>query len=316
MSNRQSNKKTKPKRSPREIVDKLKSLGVTFDAVSEEKALELLSTRMNYFRVAAFRKNYKKDYDRKYIGLDFGALLELFELDKRLRRVLLGMCLDIEQIMKQKILVDIDRDNSTDGYDIVREFLLKNRATLRQIEANASATFTEDMLEKYFTLDKSDGDERPVLAFDDCPAWVLVEILNFGDFSKFYKFYYDSRNRDYLPMNILNLVRELRNGCAHNNELMVNLTTGRTYIQRELYDWLLNFFHRDELDRDIIAGRPTMEILALLYAFSEVASPAEIEEAREALGEVLFDSNIHKDYYKSSDVIRRSYAMIARILRG
>ena len=52
------------------------------------------------------------------------------------RFVISKMCLDIEHDLKVKMLKDIESDSSTDGYDIVKKFLLQNAYILGKLEAN------------------------------------------------------------------------------------------------------------------------------------------------------------------------------------
>ncbi len=314
MGERTSNKKTKPKRSPQQIIEKLKDQGITFEHVSEEEALAMLSREMNYFRVAAFRKNYIKGENGKYIGLDFGALLELYRLDRALRHELLIMCLDLEQALKAKILVDIDADGTTDGYDIVKQFLMKDKSALHQIETNATTVFSKGMLEKYFTMDKGDDQCRPILAYDDCPAWVLTEALNFYDFSKFYKSYYESRDRDYIAGAVISLIRDLRNGCAHNNELLVDLNSGRTFIQRDLLEYIGRFTTDRRFDQRIYTGRPTLEIIALFHAYEKACGLLQTREAATGLMQVFRDAKLHAEYYDGSLILKESWLLIKRLL--
>lgn len=51
----------------------------------------------------------------------------------------------------------------------------------------------------------------------DCPAWVSMEVLSFGDFIRFYEYYYGKKNSIPVCISMINLVKSLRNGCAHNN---------------------------------------------------------------------------------------------------
>ena len=97
------------------------------------------------------------------------------------------------------MLKDIESDPSTDGYDIVKCFLAQNTYIIGKLEATSSSPFTSDLIHKYFTIQRiyntaKQKKENKIVAYDDCPAWVLLEMLTFGDFIKFYEFYYSSRN--------------------------------------------------------------------------------------------------------------------------
>ena len=53
-------KESKPKLSPGDQVEHLKSKGVGFELFSEEDARIYLEDNNNYFKLSSFRKNYNK----------------------------------------------------------------------------------------------------------------------------------------------------------------------------------------------------------------------------------------------------------------
>ena len=53
---------------------------------------------------------------------------------------------------------------------------------------------------------------------------LVVELLTFGDFMRLYDFYYNVKGNVPVSYKVLNLVRNLRNGCAHNNCILADLT--------------------------------------------------------------------------------------------
>ena len=55
-----SNKIDKPKQTAPQLITKMKSKGITFKYITEEKAAEYLTDKNNYLRTAAYRKNYQK----------------------------------------------------------------------------------------------------------------------------------------------------------------------------------------------------------------------------------------------------------------
>lgn len=60
----------------------------------------------------------------------------------------------------------------------------------------------------------------------DCPAWVLMELLTFGDFICFYEYYYATKGQLPISTCLINFVKSLRNGCAHNNCIIADLNPG------------------------------------------------------------------------------------------
>ena len=114
------------------------------------------------------------------------------------RFLILKMCSDIEHDLKVWLLKDIENNPATNGYDIVYSLLSQNRYIIGKLEATSVSPFTSDLVHKYFTLEKTYNPEKRrkenrITAYDDCPAWVLMEMLTFGDFIKFYEFYCSTR---------------------------------------------------------------------------------------------------------------------------
>ena len=96
---------SKPKLSAEELVSKMKNeKGITFDYMSEDDAISFLKNKNNYYRLAAYRKNYDKriagEKKGTYIGLDFAYLVDLSIIDMRLRSLLFNMCSDVEHDLK------------------------------------------------------------------------------------------------------------------------------------------------------------------------------------------------------------------------
>lgn len=238
-----SNRTDKPKQTAPQLIAKMRSKGITFNYISENDAATYLTDKNNYLRTAAYRKNYQKHQkgpnSGKYIDLDFSYLQELSTIDMHFRFLVSKMCLDIEHDLKVHMLKDIENDISTDGYDIVETFLSQNNYIVGKIEATSASPFTSDLIRKYFTIQRitnpnNGKKENKIVSYDDCPAWVILEMLTFGDFIKFYEFYYSSRSFNKISTPIINLVKSLRNGTAHNNCILSDLAHGTSHAPREI----------------------------------------------------------------------------------
>ena len=154
------NKTKKPKQTAQQLISKMKiEKGISFKYASESDAENYLSNINNYLRTASYRKNYQKHtkgiHKGKYIGLDFSYLQELSTIDMHFRFIVSKMCLDIEHDLKVKMLKDIESDSSTDGYDIVKDFLTQNSYIIGKLEANSASPFTSDLIHKYFTVKRT-----------------------------------------------------------------------------------------------------------------------------------------------------------------
>ena len=104
----------------------MKAKGITFDLVSEAEAAAHLRTKCQFFRVYAYRRNFDRhvggDRDGQYVGLDFGHLRVLSNLDRKLRDTLLPMALDLEHFAKVRLLAAAE-DAGEDGYAVMRGYM-------------------------------------------------------------------------------------------------------------------------------------------------------------------------------------------------
>lgn len=246
-----SNIQNKPKLTSSQLIQKMKTdKGITFNLVSEAKAQKYLFNENNYLRTASYRKNYQKYLNGqnkgKYINLDFGYLKELAEIDSLLRTKLSKACFDLEHDLKIRLLQDSETNQKDDGYKIVENFLKANPYIVGKLEASCTSPFTTNLLNKYFAValvynNQKKRNEYKITAFNDCPVWVFLELITFGDFIKFYEFYYKVMHIK-MPINIsiLKMLKNLRNACAHNNCLIADLQIGTTFVPVELGTFVSN----------------------------------------------------------------------------
>lgn len=322
-----SNKTEKPKQTARELVRKMKNKGITFKYITEDEAANYLSERNNYMRTAAYRKNYQKHTNGankgKYINLDFSYLQELSTIDMHFRFIVSKMCLDIEHDLKVRMLKDIENDSSTDGYDIVSNFLKSNNYILGKLEATSASPFTSDLIHKYFTIQRiynshKGKNENKITAYDDCPAWVLMEMLTFGDFIKFYEYYYSSRSYRQIPFPVINLVKSLRNGAAHNNCILADLAHGTSYapgiISRAVKKVPgINTNQRQKK----LSCRPMLEFIALLYTYKLIVSEKVKYHRICELKTLFFDRMLEKKvFFQKNDLIKSNYEFSCKVINS
>lgn len=110
-----------------------------------------------------------------------------------------------------------------------------------------------------------------VIAFDDCPVWVLVELLAYGDFIRFYNFYYG--NNVPVSVNLLQLVRSLRNGTEHNTCILSNLRRNTSQPPAELKIAVQQIANISKSQRQkSLSSRPMLEFVSLIYVYDRVVS--------------------------------------------
>ena len=322
-----SNKTDKPKQTAPQLIAKMKSKGITFKYTAEEKAAEYLTNKNNYLRTAAYRKNFQK-YNNganigKYISLDFSYLQELSTIDMHFRFLISKMCLDIEHDLKVRMLKDIETDPSTDGYDIVNTFLNQNSYIVGKLEATSASPFTSDLIHKYFTIQRvynpqKRKNENKITDYTDCPVWVLLEMLTFGDFIKFYEFYYSARIYTKISSPIINLVKSLRNGAAHNNCILADLAHGTSRAPGEISRAIAQISSINKNQRQKkLSCRPMLEFVALLYTYNSIVSEKVKHHRTQELKDLFFNRMAEKKtFFQKNELIKSNYEFAGKVIEA
>ncbi|MBR4543215.1 MAG: Abi family protein [Lachnospiraceae bacterium] len=323
-----SNRIDKPKLTPKKIVEKMRDeKGITFNHISEDDAVEFLTNHNNYLRTACYRVVYSKyqagPNKGKYINLDFAYLKELSIIDMHYRFTIKKMCSDIEHSLCMMLLKQIDEDETTDGYDIVEKFLDSHPYAVQNLERSIGSPHTGDLIKKYFTVTSKENTETgktvsTISLYNDCPAWVLVECLTFGDLLEFYSFYARSRNIE-LPAtwSTLSLVRNLRNGASHDVCLLCHLQARTSVPPQELTVAVKNIPNITTSKRQKkLSSRTVLEFVALVYLYNKVVH-GEVYNSRAKELQNLFSERFtrKKEYFQSNDIICSTYNFCYTIIK-
>lgn len=310
-----------PKKTPEELVNDMKAKNVRFEIKSESEIVEYLKSHNNYFRTASYRKNYEKfsagPNKGKYINLDFGYLTELATIDMHLRYMVLKMCLDLEHSLKVSLLSDITINDDEDGYSIVEDFLRKNKFILNNIFLKSRSTYVGDLIDKYFVfkldeLNQIDLDATVIC----CPVWALMEIISFGDFTKFYSMYYEAYPNGTDYTSILNSVKSLRNACAHNNCLIHNLRKGSSRPTEKISQFIASIPSISKSERKhTLSVRVVYELTALVFLYSAVTfEPVKKKRLFELSDLINKRMTEHADYFEKQDIIQSSYRFLKKVV--
>lgn len=327
-----SNRIDKPKKTSVELIAMLENdKGITFNHMGNSDAAIYVAEKNNYLRTASYRKNYDKHTDGsnkgKYIHLDFAYLIELSTVDMYLRTILMKMCIDVEHALKVSILHDIENNTQEDGYTIVEEFLRKYPEIKSMVERKTDSVFTGDLIEKYFALCYEITPEKRVrtrILTADCPAWVLVEIMSFGELVKFHNYYSKKNNKILLKSEIINPIRSLRNACAHNNCLLNSLRpTKNTKPTEDISQYVATFAKTEKKELNIgkeertkkLKCRPLFEIVCLLYLYKQVvSSDIKNRQINELHGFINGRMLINAEYFDKNQIISTSFIFMKKII--
>lgn len=291
--------------------------GITFDIMSESEAIKYLKEKNNYFRLASYRKNYVKDINNeKYLNLDFAYLVELSTLDMYLREILFKMTVDIEHDVKIKLLNDITDNPDEDGYKVVSDYLSGSGSYLfNRFKSQLKASYIGNLIDKYFSF-SSDA------FICNCPIWAFLEIITFGDFIKFSKWYISSylnikmSNKDKEYISELNAVRSLRNACAHNNCLILDLMpTDNNAPSRTISQFSAAYIKsKDRRDR-WLSVRVILEFATVLKVHSEMVSLSVKKHNLEEIQEIFnVRMKRNESFFLKNELIKSAYLFAKEIV--
>jgi len=283
-----------------------KALGITFNLMNEEKARDFLEKNNFFFRIKQYCSTCpEQTKSGKYIGLDFGHLVELSTIDMFLRKILLKMTIDLEHYLKVKLVNECQNNPADDGYEVVEKFLeshLKIKDNLAQM--NKVTNYGGGSFDKYLSA----------------PAvWNFVEMITFADFISFYAFYYDFMRLKCEYTKHFESVRRIRNACAHN----VCMLSSFKPVQGFKSDLETNF---ELLGGNIGIGNGTIsscmkvpllnDFAVMLSVYTKLISSPKIKEITLQEIKNFFDGRMvyHRQYFENNSDIKNAYQFARKVL--
>ncbi|MDR1451737.1 MAG: Abi family protein [Helicobacteraceae bacterium] len=312
----------KPKLSAERQVAFLAERGVKFDVVNKDKACEFLTKHTYFYKLKSYCVNYAKDESDRYVDLDFAYLIDLSTIDMHLRRFVNTLTLNVEHILKTKLLADFN-ESPFDGYDIVDSFLncKQGEKALKYIKGRQS----------------SSADYLPKLPSDlkNLPIWHFVEIVQFGHLLVFCDHFYDrlqtSSNKESPICVSLKLAREqyfsvkhalynvkcLRNAAAHNNCVLL-LNRNNATMQQNAFDFLyLEVFQRrnGRKIKEFLKCRATNDLTSSLWVFDKLCKSAKMKRRSFVELKRMLRGRFarNRDYYRNNSLIRNKYQFMLSV---
>ncbi len=209
--------KLKPPKTFEEQLKIMRERGLIIN--DDDFAIDVLK-RVNYYRLSAYTLTVKnRNTNKFYNRTTFEHVFNLYEFDRKLRHLLVGILEIIEITFRTRIAYELGHSYGTIGYQqsdrfVSEEFHKEFLDDLNKSIRKNQEVFIDHHLQKY------DG---------QFPIWVAVELISFGTISKLFKnmiapdqekiaskYYYTSAV--YLA-NWIHAAVHLRNICAHYGRL-------------------------------------------------------------------------------------------------
>lgn len=166
-----------------EQVDMLKDRNLQIE--DEQQAKEILG-RINYYRLSAYMLTYKVD-NKFQEGVSFRDIYDLYEFDKKLRNMIMGLLETIEVTFRTHIAYLIAHKYGATGYMNSENFITEKIHAEMMAKLNLEIDRSNELFIKHHKS-KYKG------VF---PVWVAIEVVSFGLLSKMYS---NLKNEDKLEI--------------------------------------------------------------------------------------------------------------------
>lgn len=293
-----------------ELIQHMKNRGITFNEISENDAKQFLQNNNYYMKLAAYRANYDKcDTGKRqgqYKKLDVGYLKELSTIDMYLRYIVMDMCLDIEHVIKVRLIKNITNNPSEDGYDIVRKFIDQddNLRILKNIRSHKSGEYCKDLIEKYYPY---------------FPVWVFVELISFGDLLYFCSFYEKIYGVQIINNKLMNTVRDVRNAAAHSNCLLNKMTEkidSTKQVNNEISSFIIGMKNISKTSRvNNLSYKFTNSFVTVLYVYDSLMNEIPKQKRYKEIQEFMNGRVVkNKQFFQSNSKIIGVYNFHKKVI--
>lgn len=282
-----------------ELINHLETKGVTFNNFSKGQAINFLNRNNYYYKLAAFRKNFKK-CDNRYVDLDFEYLKDLASIDMRIRNILLSISINTEHFIKTELSRLINNNNSENGYDILIEFKKSDKGRYYDLTKKKfeQSWYQKDMYEK---------------RKNDYPYWALLEHMDYGCLIKFVEFYYDKYKNKSLKkvVELGDNARHIRNACAHNSVFIINAFSNHNKLTN-VNSSVTTLAQKTNVLK-YKNYKKVNDLLSLLALAKTYCSPAVLQYQKEDLEDFLVRCSRNKEFYKKNVELTKMLVIFERI---
>ena len=300
-------KEQEPKLTVPQIIEYCKNdLGITFDLMSQEKAADFLQKHNYFFRLKQYAEVcQEKTKGGKYVGIDFGHLVELSTIDMFFRKLMLKMTIDLEHYLKVKIVNECQNNSADDGYLVVQAFLEKNPKIKEGLQNGA-------FLAGYSGLN--------FVKYLQAPAvWNFVEMINFFEFTNFFSFYYDYFRLRSEYTKRFDSVRRLRNMAAHNARALCNFRPVQNFrYNSEIFFELAqgNIGVGNSVISSCIKVPLLNDFSAMLSLYTRLITSPQVKEKTFEEIKALFDERmiLRKEYFEGNSSVQNAYKFARAVL--
>lgn len=257
-----------------EQIELLMSRGLQFNDV--EAAKKILLTNNYYNVVNGYKDVFLKDNENFKPNATFEELYALYDFDRALRDILLKYTLKIENTLRTLVAYYFSKEHGNDNYltmnnfDCYQNVNVSEKTKIERIkhvqeliiklqQKTSNAITTKNYIKHY------------MLTYGFIPLWVLVNILSFGELSKFIELmkqkervqiakFFNCDEKQLIQM--IKIINFYRNLCAHDERAYNVKIPKYLYIKDTKYHKLLNINKKENM---YSCGKN--DLLALIISF-------------------------------------------------
>ena len=297
-----------------EQIEDLKEKNIQFEKCKEEDAIKFLQYNNYFFKLKSYAHNFvrysKVTMQHKYINLDFAYIVELSTLDMYLRKWIVSACLDIEHVLKTRLIKDITNNAEEDGYNIVKKYIdAYGYGVLSSLYANVDKSASSELIKKF----KQDEEHIPV--------WSFIETISFGKFIELYTLYYQIYD-GHAYSSYLGSIKFLRNAAAHNSCLLNSMRKPYSVKIRKNMD-IMDHLAKSKMFRTSYKTKmenPVIhDLVVLLFVYRDILNTSKNRNMRDKgfneLKKLFFvRMKKHKEYFIKNDSLIGNYEFICDVI--
>lgn len=215
-----------------DYINELKKQNITFNLLDEQQAINIIKKEYSYYKLMSysclFEKYKQTNKVGQFVNLDFSQLYYLALIDSQLSKILMIMCLEIENAIKTRLMFDAEMicDTKTllqEYYDNENEF----------IDMNYTAE-NNDLINEY----------KNMVSIQELSLNEFLDVIQFGTLERFVHFFYKKYSNElccesfYSVEFRLSSVRRIRNIVAHNNSFISRIVEETEYKDLKLSSFL------------------------------------------------------------------------------
>lgn len=322
--------KNKQKLSINEQIEYLKYKGITFSYISEVEAKNYLRKNSYYYKITAYRKNFPKNDKDLYYNLDFATLKDLSIIDMRLRYLVLQLSLDVEHVIKTKLITLITESPTNDGFTIIEKYskyqydnIEKNRRLSTEEITNRKKNFIHP---KNRILDLSVKRSDSVLYkkyYDNPSIWVLIELMSYGNLASFIKFYVSTNQYGHNELKIANkfmyLSKNIRDRAAHSRPILHDITMLNQIEKPKIL--LIQYLQNNRIDiqksKRYLTNNRITDLCSLLYLHDKYIVGSGMRKARKLeMINLILRAFREKHLYQSSKELMEIWLIFYRLIKN